>query len=194
MFSVQQEWDGFSVTHNAVLQTKQICSESNWYLLVDIVCRDYDLCDKIFTFHRHQMRAAKIIRPKSKLTTMMKTFTSVEGFWVKRASTTTWKCTTHDIWASVTSKICRGLLLVWLWIVSRGFYLCYRLSVDEDGVRIFSGIWHLCRALNPHDTVATLRQRSKQTSGVYLCADQLMLVLTQVFPLWISFYIVSTEQ
>lgn len=46
------------------------------------------------TFHRHQMRAAKIIRPKTKLMTMMKTFTKVEGLWLKRASTTTWKSTT----------------------------------------------------------------------------------------------------
>lgn len=52
---------------------------------------------RIFTFHRHQMRADRIIKPKTKLTTMMKTFTAVEGFWVKRASTTTWKCTTNNI-------------------------------------------------------------------------------------------------
>lgn len=53
---------------------------------------------RIFTFHRHQMRAARISRPKTKLTTMIKTFTIVEGFWVKRASTTTWKCVTWNIW------------------------------------------------------------------------------------------------
>lgn len=53
----------------------------------------------IFTFHRHQMREAKIIRPKTKLTTMIKTFTGVEGLWVKIASTSTWKW--GDVWLSV---------------------------------------------------------------------------------------------
>ncbi|TNN34827.1 hypothetical protein EYF80_055015 [Liparis tanakae] len=33
------------------------------------------------TSQRHQIRAARIIRPKTKLTTMMKTLTGVEGFW-----------------------------------------------------------------------------------------------------------------
>lgn len=73
----------------------------------------------IFTFHRHQMRAAKIIKPRTKLTTMMKTFTSVEGFWVKRASTTTWIWTT--IRYSIICNIRHYLQHVGPWQVSRCF-------------------------------------------------------------------------
>lgn len=48
------------------------------------------------TFHRHQMRAARIVNPTAKLTTTMKIFTIAEGFWVKTASTNTWKkCNIH---------------------------------------------------------------------------------------------------
>lgn len=68
---------------------------------------------KIFTCHRHQTRAAKITRPKIKLTTMMKTFTSAEGFWVKRASTTTCGWTTPAPWSSAT--LCRKHLQVNSW-------------------------------------------------------------------------------
>lgn len=67
-----------------------------------VVCKTKS---KIFTFHRHQTRAAKITRPKIKLTTMMKTFTSAEGFWVKRASTTTCGWTTPVPWSS--AALCR---------------------------------------------------------------------------------------
>lgn len=119
---------------------------------------------QIFTFHRHQMRAARIRRPKTKLTTMMKTFTAVEGFWVKRASTTTWKCTKYiifDYWWHLQYTVDWFLVVTGVEV----FYLCCRLFGDEDGVRTFFGIWHHRCALQPHDTMTTLRRR--QILGVF---------------------------
>lgn len=104
--------------------------------------------------HRHQMRAARIIRPSTRLTTMMETLTSVEGWWVNRASTTTWNTHQHhrDIKeASPSPGGCGG----WVW----GSHLGERLPPDQDGVGIFlAGVEHGHRALDLHDAVATLRQ------------------------------------
>lgn len=43
------------------------------------------------------------------------------------------------------------------------FYLCHRFTVDEDSVRIVFGIQQHDCALNLHDTMTTLRQRSTQS-------------------------------
>lgn len=82
---------------------------------------------------------------------MMETLTRVEGWWVNRASTTTWN--THS---SVTL---RGRRPHQAGGRVGGTYLGDRLPPDQHGVRILlAGVEQGNRALDLHDAVATLKQ------------------------------------
>lgn len=57
------------------------------------------------------------------------------------------------------------------------FNLAYGLAVDKDGVIIFSGIQHRHRALNPHDTMTTLRRRYRCLSGRFLFTKYMVVLV-----------------